>query len=311
MAQKRQENSRQQRVFQQQQTTQKQNQRLQPIQVAPSFNFGSNSEENFQKIITTTQRSQQQSRPLVKQTGNFRILQQVSDQRSPQQQQVNKLLRQQGNLKVQQTIASPISSEQITSQQSSVSQQVGRQSTQPGITLQQQANPLLQQRKNLKTQQTVEKPISSELTAASQQFSALQPSTAQLTQLGSSLQQQQILTTQQQQLKQIITDPLPIQTTTNKLLQQHQSSKFILPSLTQNSVLETGPIPPIPSIKIQKTTNRAQPPGVQPPNNSVIEQLNNAENFLEIVEKLKLRQALRGRRLRRQMAEFFAQINTV
>lgn len=304
MAQKRQENLRQQRVFQQQQTTQKQNQRLQPIQVAPSFNFESNSEENFQRIITTTQRSQQQSRPLVKQTGNFQISPQVSEQRNPQQQ-VNKHLRQQGNLKIQETIASPISSEQITSQQSSVSQQVARHSTQPGITLQQQVNPL-QQQSNFKTQQTVEKPISSKITAASQQFFALQPSTAQLTQPGSSLQQQQILTTQQQQLKQIITNPLPIQTTTNKLLQQHQSSKFILPSLTENSVVETGPIPPIPSIKIQKTTNRAQPPGVQPPNNSVIEQLNNAENFMQIVEKLKLRQALRSRRLRRQMAEFFA-----
>lgn len=174
---------------------------------------------------------------------------------------------------------------------------------------QQQLNLFLQQKNNLNIPQTVA--ISSEQHNLLQQQ---QTTVAQL--LTESLTFSEDISTLQQQKQQFkpkITNSTSIQTATNQQfqMQQIQSSKIVLPPLTQNNLMEiTSPIGPPQTL--QKTTNRvkAQPPGIRPPNNFVIKQLNNAENFMEIVEKLKLRQILRRRRQRREIAKlrFFALI---
>lgn len=251
------------------------------IQVAPSLNFKSNSEEviirshtPFINAKTTANQKNVQTfkeqQTLFKQQGNFQLQKQTFPQKAQQQQlatRISQLSRQQGSLKIstQQKVSTSFHKQFNQSQQNFINTFREKQNLPSQISTTQVPH--------LFTKQSIVKPAF------------------------------QVQSNQKQQTKPVIpliTNPLPLQA------QLTNSLKVVASELKQN-IVESSPMSPEQKTLSQQqitTHNKAQPPGQMPPNNSVIEQLNNAENFMEVVQRLKLKRVLRGRRRRRQMAEF-------
>ncbi|KAI1728237.1 hypothetical protein DdX_00401 [Ditylenchus destructor] len=69
--------------------------------------------------------------------------------------------------------------------------------------------------------------------------------------------------------------------------------------ISRNSVAAPAPSPPFPPVETQSKSasgkTGAHPPGFLPPSNSIIEQLNSADNFMDVAERLELKRLLINR----------------